>query len=195
MSGPNAFRRRYAWSAWGRSVLHRWGVSWRRLSSREQRLLGLAALLLGTAVLWLAGLHPALDTLRHAREQLPLLQTQAAELEAIVLESRALGLRRRGSMPVEETIVALRDSLQRAGLRANSRFGPARTEGGGQVRAVLAVDRAPAAGLLAWLAQLPEVARVRVHRLELARSHVDGRDRPGQLSGTVELTLPMGGPP
>ncbi|MGB3422921.1 MAG: type II secretion system protein GspM [Castellaniella sp.] len=188
MSGPDMLRRRDAWNARAQTLLDRWGASWWRLSPRERRLLGLAALLLGAAVLWLAGLRPALDTLRRTQEQLPVLQAQAAELEAIVLESRALSRGRRGSMPVEETVAALQDSLRQAGLQAHGRFGTARVEGD-PMRQVLVVDRAPAAGLLAWLAQLPEVARVRVHRLDLARSHVDGRDRPGLLSGTVELAL------
>lgn len=194
MSGPDVLRERVARNARAQSVLHRWGASWRRLSPRERRLLGLAALLLAAAIVWLAGLRPALDTLRQAREQLPVLRAQAAELEAVVLESRALGRSRRGTLSVEETVAALQDSLRRADLQENSRFGPARVEGD-RVQRVLTVDRAPAASLMAWLAQLPEVAQVRVRRLELARSHVDGRDRPGLLSGTVELALPMGNPP
>ncbi|MGB3706576.1 type II secretion system protein GspM [Castellaniella sp.] len=194
MSGPNRLHWRGAWLTRVQPMLHRWGASWRHLSPREQRLLGLMILLLGAAVLWLAGLRPALDTLRQVREQLPVLQAQTAELDAIVLESRALGRSRRGTLSVEETAAALQDSLQRAGLQANGSFGPVRAEGD-QLRRVLTVDRAPVASLLAWLAQLPEVARVRVWRLELARSHVDGRDRPGLLSGTVELMLPMGALP
>lgn len=193
MRGPDVLRERDAWNAWAQSVLHRWGASWRRLSPRERRLLGLAALLLAAAIVWLAGLRPALDTLRQAREQLPVLQAQASELEAVVLESRALGRSRRGTLSAEETAAALQDSLRRAGLHENSRLGSARADGD-RVQRVLTVDRAPAAGLMAWLAQLPEVAQVRVRRLELARSHVDGRDRPGMLSGTVELTLPMRNP-
>lgn len=193
MSGPNAFRWQDAWNARARPVLHRWSASWRRLSLRERRLMGLTALLLGAAVLWLAGLRPALHTLRQTQEQLPVLQAQTAALDAVVLESRALGRNRRGSMSVEETVAALQDSLQRAGLQEHGRFEPARAQGD-QVRQVLTLDRAPAAALLAWLGHLAEVARVRVHRLELARSHVDGRDRPGLLSGIVELALPVGHP-
>ncbi|WP_368641935.1 type II secretion system protein GspM [Castellaniella ginsengisoli] len=193
MSSLDVSRWREAWNTRAWPVLHRWGAFWRRLGSRERRLLGLAALLLGAAVLWLAGLRPALDTLRRAQEQLPVLQAQAAELEGIVLESRALNRSRRGSMSTEATFAALQDSLRRTGLEENGRFGPARVEGD-RVRRALVVDRAPAAILLSWMAQLPEAARVRVHRLELARSHIDGRDRPGLLSGTIELALPAEAP-
>ncbi|WP_276808988.1 type II secretion system protein GspM [Castellaniella defragrans] len=194
MSGPHAQRWRDAWNARARPALGRWHAAWRRLSPRERRLLGLAVLLLGVAVLWLAALRPAIGTLRQAREQLPVLRAQAAELEAVVLESRALGRERRGAMTLEETAAALQESLRRAGLQAHGRFGPVRAADGA-MRQPLTVEQAPAARLLAWLAQLPEIARVRVHRLDLARSHVGGRDRPGLLSGSIELALPAGSPP
>jgi type II secretory pathway component PulM len=45
------------------STLH---AKWSQLSRREQALVGMAALLLGLAVLWSVGLKPALSTLRIA---------------------------------------------------------------------------------------------------------------------------------
>jgi general secretion pathway protein M len=174
-----------------RPVLARGGAVWSQLSPRERRLCGAAVLLLAAAVSWWAGLKPALDTLRQARTQLPVLLAQSAELDAIMLESRALGRERRGAMTLEETVAALRDSLHAAGLQGQGRFAPpSAIQDGAQL--VLTVERMPVAGLLAWLAQLPGMARVRVLGVDLTRSHIDGRDRPGLLSGTVTLFVPAG---
>ena len=180
------------WQTRLRPVLDRGRTVWLQLSPRERRLSGVAAVLLALALLWWAGLQPALDTLRQARAQWPALQAQAAELDAIVLESRALGRQRRGALSLEDTVTALQDSLQAAGLQAYGRFGPPAAAQDGAAHQTLSVDRMPVAGLLAWLAGLPETARVRIIGLDLARSHIDGRDRPGLLSGTIELALPAG---
>ena len=184
-------RWRAAWAARVRPALDHGQARWQQLSPRERRLTCVAAVLLAVAVVWWVGLRPAIHTLRQARTQWPVLQAQAAELDALVLESRALGRERRGVMTLEETVAALQDSLRDAGVQAHGRLGPPSAAQTG-ARQTLTVDRMPVAALLAWLARVPDIARVRVLRLDLARSHIDGRDRPGLLSGTVELLLPAG---
>ncbi|MFT0531438.1 type II secretion system protein GspM [Castellaniella hirudinis] len=174
---------------------------WRSFSPREQRWLGLAGCVSVGALLWVLGVRPALHTLDRARAELPVLQGQAASLDAIVLEARALARNRHGAMDADATEQALRDSLVQAGVSAALARLPADAADQGAASAEAAprwrlqVARASAGGLLTWLASVPQVARVRVEQLDLRRSHVDGRDRPGLLDGWIVLALPSEGRP
>ncbi|WP_322994785.1 type II secretion system protein GspM [Castellaniella sp.] len=173
-------------------VMTRAGGIWRGFSPRERRLLQVAGLLLAGLLIWGLGVRPALRTLDTVRVQLPTLQGQAASLDAIVLESQVLARSRHGSMTPEATDQALRDGLAQAGIvgtLTRESPNPAQITESGQ-RWTLQLSQVPAPALLAWLAGLPQMARVRVAQLALQRSHVDGRDRPGLLDGQVVLILP-----
>lgn len=164
--------------------------AWRRRTAREQGLLRWGALLLAAALLWAAGLQPALERIRIAQAQLPALQAQASRLDALILEAQALDRGRSGTMTAEETGQALEASLRSAGLDALSRFSgaPDAVNAGTQWR--ISFANAPAGRIVEWMSSLPYVAQVRTVQVDLARSNVDGRDRPGQLTGTVLLSLP-----
>jgi len=162
-------------------------ATWHRLSKRERNLLRVAACMVAVALIWLFSLQPALDEVRKANERLPLLQSQSSQLDAIILEAKALDRGRSGKLSVAETEEALRASLVTVGLDDLIQFTTSvETPLNWQIR----FTNAPANRLIDWLANLPYVARVKTVSVDLARSNVDGRDRPGQLSGTVVIAMP-----
>jgi len=164
--------------------------AWQRRTPREQKLLKGGALLLGIALLWTAGLKPALESIDNARSQLPALQAQASRLNAVILEAKALDRGRSGAMSAEETEQALRASLGGAGLDALAQFGPHPDAEAGKTQWQVRFDNAPAGRIVEWMSSLPFVAQVQTLQAALERSVVDGRDRPGQLTGTIVLAMP-----
>ncbi|MBV6274018.1 type II secretion system protein M [Alcaligenaceae bacterium CGII-47] len=165
-------------------------AAWQRRTRRERRLLGLGALLVLVMVLWMVGLRPALRTIEQAHEQLPLLQARTAQLDAIILDVQTLGSRRQGVLSIPETQAAMQAGLRELGLSTLSTLSEQAQPAPDAARWHVSFDNAPSAALMAWLAGLPAIAQVRIHRLDLARSNVDGRDRPGQMTGFVVLALP-----
>src|SRR5690606_12983098 len=83
-------------------------ATWHRLSKRERNLLRVAACMVAVARIWLLSLQPALDEVRKANERLPLLQSQSSQLDAIILEAKALDRGRSGKLTAAETEEALR---------------------------------------------------------------------------------------
>jgi general secretion pathway protein M len=148
-----------------------------------------SAWLFAAVLLWTVALRPALLTVQNAGQQLPALLAQASELDAIILEARALGHGRSGAMSPGETEAALQASLRNAGLAALSVLSRPDSAASGETRWRIQFTNAPAGRVLEWVASLPFVTQVRTRRLDLARSTVDGRDRPGQLSGSIVLAL------
>lgn len=162
-------------------------TAWRQRTAREQTLLRWGALLLAVAVVWLIGLQPALEQVGNANKQLPQLQAQASRLDAIILEAQALDRGRSGMLSVDETEQALRASLVSAGLETLSQFRP---EADALATWRISFTNAAAGRVVEWLSGLPYVAQVKTEYVDLARSNVDGRDRPGQLTGVVVLAMP-----
>ncbi|WP_397473380.1 type II secretion system protein GspM [Pusillimonas sp.] len=162
-------------------------AAWRQRTAREQTLLRWGALLLAAALVWLIGLQPALERMRAAHQQLPLLQAQSSRLDAVILEAQALDRGRSGMLSADETEQALRASLVSAGLDELSRFN---TKPDAVATWQIHFTNAPAGRLIQWLSSLPYVAQVKTVQVDLARSNVDGRDRPGQLTGAVVLAMP-----
>lgn len=162
-------------------------AAWMQRTPRERSLLRSAALVLGVALLWLVGVQPALERVRSAHSQLPVLQSQASRLDAIILEAKALDRGRSGTLSLDETEQALRSSLSSSGLVDLSRFN-ADTDAQAQWR--IEFTNAPAGRLVEWMSGLPYVAQVRTVQVSLARSNINGRDRPGLLTGSVTLAMP-----
>ncbi len=165
--------------------------AWQRRSPREQKLLQGGAVLLGAALLWTIGLKPALESIGNARAQLPALQAQASRLDAIILEARALDRGRSGAMSAEETERALQASLSSAGLDSLAQFGPRPDAEADRAQWQVHFSNAPAGRIVEWMSSLPFVVQVQTRQAELQRSVVDGRDRPGQLTGTIVLAMPL----
>jgi len=164
-------------------------AAWQQRSLREQRLLRTGALLLVAALLWAVWLRPALQTIQHAHEQLPALQAQAAQLDAIILEAQALGRGRSGALSAADTEAALQASLRSMGLDNVSVLSTPEGAIPREAQWQVQFENAPAGRIMEWMANLPFVAQLQTRRVDLARSNVDGRDRPGQLSGVIVLAL------
>jgi general secretion pathway protein M len=164
-------------------------AAWQQRTRRERVLLRIAALLLVTALLWGLALRPAVHAVQTARQHLPVLQAQTARLGAVILEAEALARGRAGNIPAGDTEQAIQASLRAAGLETVSVLsrpdGAAAKETQWQVQFV----NAPAGRVMEWMANLPFVVQMQTRRVDLARSNVDGRERPGQLSGAVVLAL------
>lgn len=162
-------------------------AAWMQRTPRERSLLRSAALVLGVALLWLVGIQPGLERVRSAHAQLPVLQSQASRLDAIILEAKALDRGRSGTLSLDETEQALRGSLSSSGLVDLSRFS---ASADAQAQWQIEFANAPAGRLVEWMSGLPYVAQVRTVQVSLARSNINGRDRPGLLTGTVILAMP-----
>lgn len=167
----------------GKPAAARW---WQARTVREQRLLMAGAVVVLAFAVWKLALAPALSTMSTAHERLSALRTDAALAGAIALDAQALRsrvpvVRESGSSLQEQ----LRGWLQRHGLDSTIRIvniGDDRTE-----QLHLHIDNAEAAGLIQWLATLPEVFPVTVVDATLARTVIDGRDQAGRISGTLVL--------
>lgn len=167
-------------------IARRARLAWLQRSPREQKLLRAAALLIVAALLWMLAISPAMQTIAKAQRTLPVLQSQATQLDAVILEAQALGRGRSGALPADETEAALKATLQSAGLEATSVLTSHDAE---HTHWQVQFTNAPAVRIVEWMAGLPFVVQVQTREVSLARSNVDGRDRPGQLSGTIVLAL------
>ncbi len=164
-------------------------VLWAARSQREKRLLIAMAVVLLAAILWTLALAPALRTIQRAQAGLPGLQARAAQLDAVIREAQALGQVRRGQLSAAEAGEALAASLRDAGLDAGLAAQGPDVDSGAVAQWRIRFDDAPAAQVVEWLAGLPDIASLRVRQLDLGRSLVAGRERPGRLSGEVLLAL------
>lgn len=170
-------------------LAHRAGAAWQQRTPREQTFLRGGALLLVALLLWELALGPALHTIQAARAQLPRLQAQSAQLGAIILEAQALSQKRTGALPATEVEPALQASLQAAGLETVSFLGKPAGVAASDMQWQVQFANAPAGRVMAWMSNLPLVAQLQTVRVELTRSTVNDRERPGQLDGIVVLTL------
>lgn len=161
---------------------------WAGRTPRERRLLSTGALFLALTLVWVAGLKPALDSIAHSQRLLPRLHTEAAQIDALVLEAQALQHRQSGRIEPAAIPQALQTTLRRAGLEASATVASSgATEDSLAAQWEIRVTDASAARLMEWLASLPSLLHLRVKTAELSRSQVDGRDRPGEVSGRIVL--------
>lgn len=169
------------------------GAWWAARPPRERRLLGVGALVITLALTWALALQPALQSIAHSREQLPRLRADAVRVDALILEAQTLQRRQSGRIDAAALPEVLRADLRRAGLEAASALGAApaaATDAGWEI----SLTDAGAPQVMDWLAGLPYRLHVRIHTVELARSRVDGRDRPGQVSGRIVVLPPERAP-
>ncbi|HEY9571981.1 MAG TPA: type II secretion system protein GspM [Pusillimonas sp.] len=169
-------------------LAHRIRAVWQQRTPREQALLRGGAILLIVALFWVLALRPASQTIQAAHQQLPLLQAQAARLGEVILEAKALARGRSGIIPAGDTEQALQTSLRAVGLETVSVLSRPNGAAAKATQWQVQFVNAPAGRVMEWMANLPFVVQMQTHRVDLARSNVNGRDRPGQLSGLVVLT-------
>lgn len=175
------------WKAGAAAARQQAGAWWAQRTPRERRLLRAGALVLSVALLWLAGLKPALDTISRQHDQLPRLRAEAARIDAMILEAQALQRRQSGRTSTADMPQALQATLRRSGLEAAASLQPAGGAGSAATQWEIRLADASATHAMEWLAALPHLLHVRVTQVELSRSRIDGRDRPGQVSGHVIL--------
>ncbi len=186
-------------SAWRRQAatlrqsVHAW---WKGRTPREHRLLSVGAVIVATALIWTVGLAPALNTIEQSRQLLPRLHADAAKVNALIVESQSLARSHTGRIKAGSMPDALRNSLARAGLAANAVVSDADADQhstGWQWD--IALSNADAVHVMEWLAGLPSLLQVQTQQVELARANVEGRDRPGQVTGLIRVRLPAEGKP
>ncbi|MCK2094559.1 type II secretion system protein GspM [Thauera aromatica] len=178
---PGRFQLPVVWTQRADGLRQQFGNWWLQHPPHERRLMAIGAVVVGVALLWLVGIQPALRTLDEAREQLPRLRAETAQLQAIVHEARGLQRGRVGNIDLAQVPEALRASLRRAGLESASVF----ERGSGRWEIV--VESASAASVMDWLAGMPLLLQLQTQALDLTRTNVDGRDRPGHVSGRITL--------
>lgn len=162
---------------------------WAVRTARERRLLGMGAIVVGTALIWVVGLKPSLDSIARSREHLPRLRADVIQVNALILEAQALQRRPAGRLEPAAMPQALHESLRRAGLESSVRL---KTTGGaspGGTTGTWEIELADAGAdrVMQWLDTLPGQFNVRISSATLIRSRVEGRDRPGRVSGNIGL--------
>ncbi len=161
---------------------------WKARSAQERRLLRLCAIVVAAALAWVLGLQPALKTIAESRDQLPRLHADAAQVHAYILEAQALQRSPTGKIDGTDLTQALRASLRRAGL--DDAFSLSETGGAAARQWEVSLFNANAARVMEWLAGLPYLLQLQTATVELARANVEGRDRPGHVSGRIIVRQP-----
>lgn len=178
-------------SAWKHQVgalRHQATSWWVKHTPRERRLLGMVAIVIAAALLWSVALKPALDSIALSNERLPRLRADAARVDALILETQALQRRQSGHIDATALPQALRASLQRAGLETAEVHDVPDTASPAAAWEISLHD-ASASRVMEWLAGVPQLLHLRIITVELTRSRIDGRDRPGQVSGSVHVGM------
>lgn len=161
---------------------------WKLRTARERNLLTVCAVVVAVALIWTVALKPAADDIRRLHEQLPRLRTEAAQVDALVLEAQALQRRQSGQVDAGAMTQAVRDDLRRAGLAATSTLAESTPQAGApRTEWEIILNDAGAAQVMDWLAGISYRLRLELQTVELARSRIDGRDHPGHVSGRVIL--------
>jgi general secretion pathway protein M len=148
-------------------------TAWARLGARERQGIVLAALVLGTFVLWQGLLAPALKSLRDTPAALAALQNQTQAMRAAAAEAQAL--RAVPPLSTAASIAALKAATERLGAGQ-------RLDVTGE-RAVLNVKDLSVSALNAWLDEARAGARARPIDMNLSRGAAG-------FSGSIVVALP-----
>ncbi|WP_160350959.1 MULTISPECIES: type II secretion system protein GspM [unclassified Bordetella] len=164
---------------------------WRVRTPREQRLLRVALAVLIGALVWSWAIQPAWRTISLSRAELPQLQAQAARVEGLIRETRALKSQRTGGADYAHLTEELTSSLGRAGLAPVARVtvGPD-SNAGAATEWTVTFNQADVARVMQWLADLPHVLHVQPQYVELERSTIGGRQRAGSVNGMLRIAMP-----
>jgi len=164
---------------------------WNERTHQERRLLRVGGAVVAAALVWTLGMQPALRTIARAHEQLPRLHADAAQVDALILEAQALQHSQSGKIDTSDLAGALRATLQRAGLEDTAAL--TEVHGGadnGPRQWEIVLTNASATHVMQWLASLPYLLQLQTRTVELARANVNGRDRPGQVTGRIVVQQP-----
>ncbi|MDB6442795.1 general secretion pathway protein M [Pseudomonas sp. NFACC32-1] len=181
MSNPSLTRLKVRWQ----TLRSRLKGAWQGLALRERRAVSLAALVVGSCLVWLVLIQPPLKTIAYWQAETPKLRSQTEALEVLL---RDVGGPAQGQ-PVES---ALRQTLEASGLGEHYQLQAADP---GNNAWQLTLQDAPADGAIDWLLSYPgrfslEVIEARLQRTGPASS--DDTDTAGTLSGTVRMDQAQG---
>jgi general secretion pathway protein M len=138
---------------------------WRELPAREQRLVGIAGVVIALALIWWIGLAPALRTLSSARLAHAQLDVQLQQMMALQAQARALQALPRANR--DDALRALETSVNE-GLGGSVRM---QTAGASATEGVLVTLRAtPASSFAQWLTQARGNARALPREIHVTRS-------------------------
>jgi general secretion pathway protein M len=162
-------------SAW-LSVKQQLGTRWSALAVRERRYVGIAALLVGVALLWMFAIQPAWRVTSEAPAKLDQLDLQLQHMQRLQSESAVL----RAAPPVapSQAATALKSATERLGDGAKLAM-----QGD---RATLTLTAVSADALRAWLQEARSTARARPVEMKLVRN-------PRGFTGSLVVSL--GGTP
>ena len=136
---------------------------WASLDARERRLVGIAAALVGLALVWWIALSPALKTLREAPAEHARLDAQLQQMTTLQSQAKALQSQPRANP--DEAMKALEGSV-RSGLGPTAQI---QQQGSGEGVNVI-IRAVPAEALAQWLAQARGNARAVPREVHLTRA-------------------------
>jgi len=155
------------------NVLTQWQTRWRSVSPREQRMVMLAAVVTGLALLWWLALAPALAVLKAAPAQHRALDAQLQQMQR--LQAQAKALQAQPVLSGDEARQALEAALKPLGASAQMTV---------QLdRVTVTLRAANAAALAQWLA----TARQNAHTAPVEAHLV--RNPAGSWDGSLVLNL------
>ncbi|NYT57767.1 type II secretion system protein M [Alcaligenaceae bacterium] len=178
------------WRLQARAIEQQMRSWWSVRSAQEQRLLQVCCAVIAVALIWAVGMQPALTSIQKSRSQLPQLHTDAAQVQAYILEAQALQRRHAGSIDATQLTQALQNSLLRTGLNDATTLQEVDNAGATTRQWEVTLFNASAALVMEWLSEMPYQLRLHTPAIMLERASVDGRDRPGYVSGRVLVSQP-----
>lgn len=148
---------------------------WAALAPREKLLVGAACAVVGAALLWWAGLSPALQTLRGAAQQHHSLDAQLQRMQG--LQAQAQALQAQPKQGHDEALRALEQTIRQ-------RFGTTARYSIAGDRVTITLSAAAPDTLAQWLTQARVNARALPAEARLTRNAA------GQWDGTLVMSLP-----
>jgi general secretion pathway protein M len=152
---------------------------WTGLSRRERIATALATTLVTVAALYLLAIEPAWRARARLGGELPRLRAQAAEMDALALESKKLGAR---ATPVDSPAQAKAALVK---LAAEKNLASATVQDGDNQRLIVAVRKADATSTLALLRDASGELPLRISAARISRA------APGVVDADVTM-LPVG---
>ncbi len=158
---------------------------WASLQSRERRVLGTGAVLLGLALVWLLAFEPAWVGRRTLQAELPKLRAQVAQMEGLAAEARRLsGQSSQAADSPQQLKGLLEQSIEAAGLKSSlSQL---------TVSGELIDVRFKGVPFAAWLGWFD--GALRETRLRAVDVAIERETAPGVVSARLTLEAPKRGP-
>ncbi len=159
-------------------MIRRLRAWWNGLAPRERAGTAAALLVVGTALVYSIAVAPAWTARSRLQQELPRLQEQAAQVEALSAEARSLKERGTGFDDPQALRSGAERSLERAGLS-----GGVAVEGARGL--AVNVRGIPAGAWLAWLEAFTRESRLRIVHARIART-----TGPGLVDAEAHFEMP-----